>query len=86
MWKIFITDEFDKVFHALNSYHENIKLTIEISPSKFLDTLLINLEGKYITKVHRKESKLPIHWSSKIPKQSKRNTNNRFTPSRKYGI
>ena len=41
-------DEFDKVFHALNNYHENIKLTIEISPSKFLDTQLINEDGKYI--------------------------------------
>ena len=48
--------------------------TIEISPSKFLDTQLINAEGKYITKVHRKEWKTPIHWSSKIPKQYKRNT------------
>ena len=83
MWKIFITDEFDKVFHARNNYYENIKLMIEISPSKFLDTLLINLEGKYIRKVHRKESKIPVHWSSK---RSKRNTNNRFTPSRKYSI
>ena len=67
-------DEFDKIFHALNNYHENVKLTIEISPSKFLDTQLINIEGKYIIKVHRKESKIPIHWSSKIPKRYKRNT------------
>ena len=63
-------DEFDEVFHALNNYHENIKLTIEISPSKFLDTQLINIEGKYITKVHRKESKISIHWSSKIYKRN----------------
>ena len=68
-------DEFDKVFHALNNYHENIKLTIEINPPKFLDTQLINIEGRYITtKVYRKKSKIPIHWSSKIPKQYKRNT------------
>ena len=68
-------DEFDQVFHALNNYYENIKLTIEINPSKFLDTQLINIEGKYIiTKVYRKESKIPIHWSSKIPKRYKRNT------------
>ena len=67
-------DEFDKVFHALNNYHENIKLTIDISSSKFLDTQLINEDRKYITKVYRKESKIPIHWSSKIPKRYKRNT------------
>ena len=67
-------DEFDKVFHALNNYYENIKLTLEISPSKFLDTQLINEDGKYVTNVYRKESKIPIHWSSKIPKRYKRNT------------
>ena len=60
-------DEFDEVFHALNNYHENIKLAIEISLSKFLNTQIKNVEGKYITKFHRKESKIPIHWSSKIP-------------------
>ena len=67
-------DELDEAFHALNKCYENIKLTIEISPSKFLDTQLINIEGEYIAKVHRKESKIPIHWSSKIPKRCKRNT------------
>ena len=54
-------DEFDEDFHALNNYHANIKSTIELSPSKFLDTQLINIGGKYITKVNRKESKIPIH-------------------------
>ena len=77
MWTIFITD-IGKMnlmkFHALNNYHENIKLTIEISPSKFLETQIIYVEGKYITKFHRKESKIPIHWSSKIPERYKRNT------------
>ena len=67
-------DEFDEVFQALNNYHENIKLTIEISPSKFFDTQLINVEGKYITKVHSKESKIPIHWPSKIPQRYQKNT------------
>ena len=64
-------DEFDEAFHAINNYHENIKSTIELSPSKFLDTQLKNIEGKYITKVNRKENKIPIHWSSKIPNQRK---------------
>ena len=53
-------DGFDEVFHEFNNYHGNIKLTTEISPSKFLDTQLINVERKYITyitKVHKKESK-----------------------------
>ena len=30
----------DSLFKALNSYHKNIKLTIEINPIKFLDTHL----------------------------------------------
>ena len=37
-----------KFFHALNNYPKNIKLTIKLSPSKFLDTQLMNVEGKYI--------------------------------------
>ena len=28
----------DSIFQALNSYHQIIKLTIEINPIKFLDT------------------------------------------------
>ena len=57
-------DEYDQVFSALNNYHDNIKLTIQLTPSKLLYTQLI--KGKYITKIHRKYSKTPIHWSSKI--------------------
>ena len=32
----------DSLFKALNPYHKNIKLTIEISPINFLDTQLHN--------------------------------------------
>ena len=67
-------DEFDEVFHALNNYHENIELAMEISLSKFLNTQIKNVEGKYITKFHRKESKIPIPWSSKIPEWYKGTT------------
>ena len=61
-------------FKALNSYHKNIKLTIEINPIKFLDTHLHNKDGTYVTKVYRKEAKIPAHWSSQIPKRYKRNS------------
>ena len=62
------------MFPNLNSYHQKIKLTIEKNPSKFLDTKLLRQEnGKYETLVYRKSSKLPSHWSSKIPKRYKRN-------------
>ena len=33
------------LFDQLNSYHPNIKLTIEVNLSKFLDTKLINMNG-----------------------------------------
>ena len=28
----------DILFNALNSFHKNIKLTVEVNPTKFLDT------------------------------------------------
>ena len=47
----------DNLFKGLNSYHKNIRLTIEISPIKFLDTHLHNKDGTYVTKVYRQEPK-----------------------------
>ena len=64
----------DSLFKALNSYHKSKKLTIEINPIKFLDTHLHNKDGTYVTKVYRKEAKIPAHWSSQIPKRYKRNS------------
>ena len=32
----------DELFSKLNNYHRNIKLTIEISTTKFLDTQSVN--------------------------------------------
>ena len=58
---------------GLNNYHPKIKLTIEVSPKKFLDTSLDLNNGIYNFKVHRKTTKQPTHWSSKIPKRYKRN-------------
>ena len=63
----------DEIFDQLNQYHNNINLTIEKSPKMFLDTGLELRNGKYETKVYRKETKMPIHWNSKAPKQYKRN-------------
>ena len=63
----------DELFLKLNNYHRNIKLTIEIIPTKFFDTQLVNLNGKIKTKLYRKPTKLPAPWSSNIPKRYKRN-------------
>ena len=67
-------EKMEIVFHALSNYHENIKLMIELNPSKLLDIQLINVEAKYITKGYRKKSKILMHWSSKIPKRYNRIT------------
>ena len=64
------------LFDRLNSYHPNIKLTIEVNPSKFLGTKLTNINGTYKFSAYRKNTKLPSPWTSKTPKRYKRNTIN----------
>ena len=61
-------NEHDIIFKNLNMYHPKINLTIEVNPCKFLDTNVINNQGNITTEVFRKTSKLPVHWSSKVPK------------------
>ena len=56
------------LFDQLNNYHPNIKLTIEVNPSKFLDTKLTNINSAYIFNIYRKNTKLPSPWTSKTPK------------------
>ena len=64
----------DELYNALNSFHSNIRLTIEKNPTKFLDThILRSINGTFAFKVVRKDSKFPTHWSSAIPKLYKRN-------------
>ena len=65
-------------FFKLNNYHRNIKLTIEISLAKSLDTQLINLNKKIERQKakYRKLNILTVPWSSNIPKRYKRNAIN----------
>ena len=63
----------DKLFEELNSYNEKIKLTFEVNPTKFLDTELVRETGEVTTQVFSKSTKLPVHWSSKIPVRYKGN-------------
>jgi len=63
----------DELFKKLNNYHPNIKLTIEQNPEKFLDTKIIRNNSSMSFKVHDNEMKIPVHWSSAIPKRYKRN-------------
>ena len=69
-------DQPDLLFENLNNHHPNIKYTIETMPQKFLDTKIIYEDSQIKTKVHRNERKLPVHWTSKIPKRYKQNAIN----------
>ena len=66
-------DKKDDLYEALNKYHKNIKLTVEKSPTNFLDTRLLINNGIYETQAYRKETKIPTHLDSNIPKRYKRN-------------
>ena len=64
-------NQVDILFNDFNNYHQNIKLTLELTPKRVLDTNLEFQNGILITSVHRKETKLPTPWNSKIPKNYK---------------
>ena len=61
----------DKLFQAMNNHHPNIQLTIEVNPKVFLDTALEINGSSYEQSLHRKDTKLPNHWTSKVPKRYK---------------
>ena len=79
-YKLYVDDRYvrrkknirDMLFEDLNSY-QNIKLTTEVNPSKFLDTELIRGKGSVLTQVFNKPHKFPVHCSSEIPIRYKRN-------------
>ena len=54
-------NEPDELFDKMNSYHPNIKLTIEISPKIFLDTKILRTSNQIQCFMYQKENKKPIH-------------------------
>ena len=66
--------ETDKLVLDLNKYPENIKLTLETNPDKFLDTEIIRTDQGIKTQVYNKAKKFLVHWSSKFSFKYKRNT------------
>ena len=58
----------DELFQKLNNYQPKFKQTIEVSATKFLDTSFYLNNGIYHFNVHRKTTKQPTRWLSKIPK------------------
>ena len=63
-----IKNQTDDLFEKLNNYHPNIKFTIEVNPSKFLDTEIMIKNGIIETSTVIKESKNPMtgHQQSSI--------------------
>ena len=64
-------NETEELYNALNWYHQNTKLTLELDPTKFFE--IIRSNGKIATQVYNKMKKLPVNWTSKIPVRYKRN-------------
>ena len=56
----------DELFEKLNTYHENIKLTIEENPIKFIDKEIVRHHTAMITKVCTRSKKFLARWSSNI--------------------
>ena len=69
-------NESDTLFDALNSYHPNIKFTLEQYPKRFLDTQIIKGNNQIKTQVFVKKSMYLVHWSSKVPFHYKKNAIN----------
>lgn len=82
LYRKYVEDTFNKrkvktsdiLFEKLNKYNPKIELTIELNPNKFLDAKLICVNGIYNTMVNRKPTKLPMAWSTKMPRRYKSNT------------
>ena len=66
----------DELFTALNSYHRNLRFTIEENPDHFLESVVIRDKNEVKTRVYVKPNKFPVFWSSKVPKRYKRNAIN----------
>ena len=63
----------DKLFEMMNKYHQNINLTVELNSSKFLDTKVYRDKNEIKSVAYHQEMKLPLHWTSAVPKHYKMN-------------
>ena len=62
------------LYDTLSNYHSKIKLTVDTNPQKILDTEITHINGTIETRVHNKKTKLPITWTSNIPKRYKKDS------------
>ena len=66
-------NEPDDLFQKFNNNHPNMKYKVEVKPEIFLDTKTVYSNDVITTEVKRNDRKLPVHWSSKVPKWYKSN-------------
>ena len=66
----------DSLLTSLNCYHPNVNFTVAVNIFKFLHSNIETVDGKVETSVYRKPNKMPVHWTSKVPKRYKRNAIN----------
>ena len=64
---------YKNLLKELENNHPNMKYTVEVKPEIFLDTKIVYSNDVITTEVKRNDRKLPVHWSSKVPKWYKRN-------------
>ena len=57
----------------MNKYHPNINLTVEVSPSNFLDRKIYRDNDELKCAAYHKEMKLLFHWTSAVKKHYKKN-------------
>ena len=73
----------DEFYNNLNSFHNNIRLTIKKNFSKFLDTQIFRIiDGTLSFKVVPKTIKLPPHWYRRSLSYIKEHKGNLFRACR----
>ena len=60
-------------FEKLSSNYPNMKYRVEVKPENLHDTKIVYNNDLITAEVKRNEIKLPVHWSSKVPKRHRRN-------------
>ena len=63
----------DELFERMNKYHPNINFTVEVKPSKFLDTKIYRDSNEIKCIAYHKENKLSSQWTPAVPKHCKKN-------------
>ena len=63
----------DQLFKTFNNNHINVNYKVEVCLEMLLDTKMIYEKNSITTKVYRDKRRLPVYWSSQIPKRYNRN-------------